>query len=508
MTFVLEARRIDKSFDGAPALRGVDFDLAEGEVHALLGENGAGKSTLSKIFAGVLTPDEGEICVRGSPVEIASPMHAQRLGIGMVFQELDLFPHLSVAENLAAANRAASECFFVHPRALNLWCGQFLDHVGLSVDPRTPLHALSVSQRQLVAIARAVSMRARIILMDEPTSSLPQTNVEALFTLLAKLKRDGVSIVYVSHKMEEVQRISDRITVLRDGVRVATDNANARSTEELITAMVGRSLRSEPRPRRAPGSVVLDLRSLATNHVSGISFRLRSGEVLGLAGLVGSGRSEIGAALFGLRGRCRIDARLGDRVFAPTNAADAIAAGFCLLPEERRTDALFPHMSTLENTTICVLERLRQHGLIRSNLERAAAHALFERLRLAADKSEASIVNLSGGNQQKAIVARWLLVEPRVLFLDEPTRGIDVGAKEQIYGLIDELARLGMGVVLVSSELPELLRCCDRILVLHKGRAAGIVDVASTSQEEILTLATGVRDRGRTSSSIDNSETQ
>ena len=502
MTVILEAKGIDKRFDGTAALRSVDFTLQRAEIHALLGENGAGKSTLSKILAGVIRPDCGEISLHGAPVKIASPTHAQSLGIGMVFQELDLFPHLTVAENLAAVNAAAGEGLFVRPRSLHHWCAQFLKQVGLDLDPGTALCTLSVSQRQLVAIARALSMRARIILMDEPTSSLSHANVDALFAVLAKLKQDGVSIVYVSHKMEEVQRISDRITVLRDGTRVATANAKDMTVEELITLMVGRSLRTQDRAVRTPGAILLDVRRLATDYVSGISFCVREGEVLGIAGLVGSGRSEVGAALFGLRNISRIDATLGEYRFAPAGPSEAIRSGLCLLPEERRSDALFPHMSALENTTITVLKRLRRGCFLTGRQERAAAEPLFSRLKLAANKSDVSISTLSGGNQQKAIMARWLLANPRVLFLDEPTRGIDVGAKEQIYGLIDELAEQGRGIILVSSELPELLRCCDRVLVLHEGRQAGIVHVAATSQEEILALATGMRVGESTRSSL------
>lgn len=490
MTPVLEAKGIEKRFEGTNALRGVDFTLEPGEVHALLGENGAGKSTLSKIFAGVIVPDGGEIRLQGAPARMVSPKHAQALGVGMVFQELDLFPHLSVAENLATANAAAAEGFLVRPRSLHRWCTPFLEQVGLDVEPGTLLRTLSVSQRQLVAIARALSMRARIILMDEPTSSLSQVNVDALFAVLEKLRSDGVSIVYVSHRMEEVQRISDRITVLRDGMRVATERTRDVTIEELITLMVGRSLSPQLRPERTHGSVLLDVRSLQTNYISGIQFRLHAGEVLGVAGLVGSGRSEVGAALFGLRNESRMDATFRDRPFAPARPGEAIQRGFCLLPEDRRSDAIFPHMATLDNTTIVVLERLRQRGMVSGRLERGAVKSLLSQLRLAPGHLEIPIAALSGGNQQKAILARWLLADPRVLFLDEPTRGIDIGAKEQIYALIDELAMQGKGIILVSSELPELLRCCDRVLVLKEGQQRGIVQVRTTSQEEIMALAT------------------
>jgi ABC-type sugar transport system ATPase subunit len=493
MSVVLAAKGIEKRFGATAALRGVDFTLEEGEIHALLGENGAGKSTLSKILAGVVRPDGGDIQLRGAPAKIENPAYAQTLGIGMVFQELDLFPHLTVAENLAAGNAAAGEGVFVRPRALHRWCAPFLQQVGLAIDPDTRLTALSVAQRQLVAIARALSMRARIILMDEPTSSLSQENVDALFAVLEKLKQSGVSIVYVSHKMEEIQRLCDRITVMRDGMHIATVRSKETPVESLITLMVGRSLGAQHRAMRTPGDVLLDVRALATDSVSGVRFQVRAGEVLGIAGLVGAGRSEIGAALFGLRDPLRIEATLEGRRFLPAGPADAMRDGFCLLPEERRSDAIFPQMSTLENSTMAVLKRLRRQGFLTDRQEQAATESLFARLKIAAAKSDVPIAALSGGNQQKAILARCLLPDPRVLFLDEPTRGIDIGVKEQIYELIDELAQQGRGIILVSSELPELLRCCDRVLVMHEGRQAGMVEVTDTSQEEILGLATGVR---------------
>jgi len=492
MTVVLEAKGIEKRFGATVALRNVDFTLMEGEVHALLGENGAGKSTLSKILAGVERPDEGEIRLGGSPVTIASSAQAQALGIGMVSQELDLFPHLTVAENLAAGNAAVETGVFVQRRVLRSWCGPFLRQVGLRVDPDTLLDALSVSDRQLVAIARALSMQAQIILMDEPTSSLSEVNVEALFAVLESLKRSGVSIVYISHKMEEIKRICDRITVMRDGVRITTVDANEVALDSLITLMVGRSLQVGQRASRSPGEVILDVRSIESEYLSGINFQARAGEVLGIAGLVGSGRSEVGASLFGLVPGSRLDATLLGQPFSPRRSAEAIRAGLCLLPEERRSESIFPHMSTLENSTIVTLRRFERGALVDTSQEASTAEPFFSKVRLTSIKLQASISDLSGGNQQKAVLVRWLLAEPKVLFLDEPTRGIDVGAKEQIYELIDELASKGIAVILVSSEMPELLRCADRVVVLREGKQVGVVNVDTTSQEEILSMGIGV----------------
>ena len=291
--------------------------------------------------------------------------------------------------------------------------------------------------------------------------------------------------------MEEVQRIADRITVLRDGTRVSTTRTAEIDISELISLMVGRAVTPQRRSSGTRSTVLLDVRSLRTEHISEVAFQVRAGEVLGIAGLVGSGRSEIGAALYGLRSSSHVGAMLAGHSFAPTHPAQAIRQGFCLLPEERRSEAIFPHMSSLENATVAVLGSMTQHGLLKSSREREACEPWRQQLKLAAGKMEVPIATLSGGNQQKAIMARWLLANPQVLFLDEPTRGIDIGAKEHIYEIIDELAQRGKGIILVSSELPELLRCCDRILVMHAGQQAGIVDAANTSQEEILALATG-----------------
>ena len=490
MTVVLEAKGIEKRYGATVALRNVDFALKEGEIHALLGENGAGKSTLSKIIAGVERPDEGEIRLRGTPVAIGSPARAQTLGIGMVSQELDLFPHLTVAENLVTGNGAVERGLFIRRLALAGWCEPFLKQVGLHIDPCVRLDTLSVSERQLVAIARALSMRARIILMDEPTSSLSEENVESLFGVLERLRQSGVSTVYISHKMEEIKRICDRITVMRDGARITTVEAKEVALESLITLMVGRSVQTGKRARRTPGGMALDVRSIETEFLSDIQFHVRSGEVLGIAGLVGSGRSEVGAALVGLVPGARVDATLMGQPFSPDSPTKAIDSGFCLLPEERRSESLFPHMSTLENATIATLRRFERGMLVDTDSEISAAGPAFSKVRLASEKVTVSISDLSGGNQQKAILVRWLLAEPKVLFLDEPTRGIDVGAKEQIYELIDELASQGTALILVSSEMPELLRCADRVLVLREGRQTGTVEVASTSPEQILSLAT------------------
>ena len=485
---ILEARNISKRFQGTQALFNVSFALDRGEVHALMGENGAGKSTLAKIFAGVVIADKGELLVNGEGVVIDHPLRAQALGIGIVFQELDLFPHLTIAENLAIANPAAREKVIVRKRNLSAWCSTFLAKVRLDVPPDTLLRNLAIGQIQRVAIARALSLNSRVLLLDEPTSSLTEDGVQSLFELIAHLKRDGVSFVYVSHKMAEVRQIADRVTVLRDGRLVGTRNASDLTSEELITMMVGRKLdRNERRDRVCRPNVVLDVRNLTTAFLFNINFTLRAGEVLGVAGLVGAGRSELGATLFGLRKRTSGDIQLNGHPFSPNSPAQAIREGMCLLPEDRRWQGIFPKMSVRENASIVVLSRW---GPGRFRIEEQEV-AEFQKKLAVSSSPKVRITSLSGGNQQKIILTRWLLAEPLVLFLDDATRGIDVAAKEQIYTIIDELASSGRGVILVSSELPELWRCCDRILVLREGRQAGIVTTADSSQEEVLRLATG-----------------
>jgi ribose transport system ATP-binding protein len=486
---VLEARHISKRFQGTQALRDVSFSLEKGEVHALMGENGAGKSTLAKVFAGVVVPDEGEIFVEGQKVLFDHPLRAQASGIGMVFQELDLFPHLSVAENIAVANPAAQEKAVVRKHALETWSANFLGQVKLDVRPDTPLCALSIGQVQRVAIARALSMNSRILLLDEPTSSLTDDGVESLFALIEQLKGSGVSFVYVSHKMAEVSRIADRVTVLRDGAFVGTRKASELTSDELITMMVGRKLDRNERKARSGGTdVVLEIKGLTTSFLSPIDFELHAGEVLGVAGLVGAGRSELGAALFGMRSRTGGEIRLKGKYFEPNSAAEAIESGFCLVPEDRRWEGIFPQMSVRENASIVILKRLGR-GMFQKESRTVSE---FQKKLAVSAAPETAISNLSGGNQQKIVLARWLLAEPSVLFLDDPTRGIDVAAKEEIYKIIDDLAMQGKGVILVSSELPELWRCCDRILVLQEGRQAGIVRTEDSSQEEVMQLATGI----------------
>jgi ribose transport system ATP-binding protein len=481
MAELLQVENVNKHYGGVCALKNAHFALRTGEVHALIGENGAGKTTLSRIIAGSALADTANIAMDGRPATIASPVDAQRLGIGIIYQELDLFPNLTVGENLVIGNLHFREGRLVSPRRIEAFCRPFLDRVGLACGAGEVVAALSIGQKQLVAIARALSMNARILLMDEPTSSLFDDAVERLFGLIGELKRAGVSVVYISHKMDEIFRICDRATVLRDGETIGTVEIAATDASQIIRMMVGRDLQMAARPeRRDPGDVVLSVERLTTDKLRGISFELRRGEVLGVAGLVGAGRSELGAALIGMdrirSGYIRLHASIG------------------LVPEDRRLQGLMMRMSVLENCTIAVLPRMQRLGFIRHQQERRELEPLARRLGLDCDSTARPVNQLSGGNQQKALLARWLLRDPDVLFLDDPTRGIDVGAKQDIYGIVDRLAAAGKGVILVSSELPELLRCCHRIMVLSEGRLTAIYDAKEATQENIMAAAT-MRDR-------------
>jgi ribose transport system ATP-binding protein len=491
MTELLRLERISKHYDGTQALAEVSLDVQAGEVHALVGENGAGKSTLAKIIAGVVRPDSGEIFLDGARANLENPLDAQLNGIGIIFQELDLFPHLSISENIVAGNVHAERGIFVQRDSMDRFCAPLLEQVRLNCSPRRLVRDLSLAQMQLVAIARALGMNARILIMDEPTSSLSEDGASNLFELIRALKQKGVSIIYVSHKMDEIFRIADRISVLRDGRLIGTRAAAASSVGEIIRDMVGRELQESARPATSKGSaVLLRVRSLSTVKLSHVSFDLHQGEILGVAGLVGSGRSSLGAALFGLDPILDGTIELRERPLTPRSPADALKQGLGLVPEDRKVEGLMRQMSVIENSTFTVLDRMQFLSFIRRDTERREAASVHARLRLKAASGNAPVSTLSGGSQQKVLLSRWLLADPPVLFLDDPARGIDIGAKQDIYEVLDQLSAAGKGMILVSSELPELLRCSDRIIVLREGRVTGTLSREEATQERIMALAT------------------
>jgi ABC-type sugar transport system ATPase subunit len=486
-------KEIYKRYAGVMALNGASLELRGGEVHVLVGENGAGKSTLARVLAGIVHPDTGTLALDGEIIRLRTPLDAQKRGIGMIHQELDLFPHLTVMENMVIGNLHFPEGWRASLRRADSFCRPFLEQVGLRCDANALVATLSVAQQQLLAIARALSMDVRILIMDEPTSALPEDAAERLFRVIAALKAGGVAIVYVSHKMPEIFRLSDRITVLRDGRTIGTRNTGETTPPEIIAMMVGRSQANVTRvPRAANGPVLLKASHVTTRKLRDVSFEVRAGEVLGLAGLVGAGRSSVGAALFGIDPIVSGSLCLTGELFTPQNPADAMRRGLNLLPEDRKLQGLMMQMSVRENVSLSSLSAMKTGGFIRRSQEAQRTSALTRRLRLKSAAPGAAVSTLSGGNQQKTLLARVLMVGPTIVFLDDPARGIDVGAKEDIYRLIDELAAQGKAIILVSSELAELFRCADRILVLNQGRIAALCAAHEASPEIVMAAAAGL----------------
>ncbi|HEX8275664.1 MAG TPA: sugar ABC transporter ATP-binding protein [Longimicrobiaceae bacterium] len=490
---------VTKRFPGALALSEVSLEIAAGSCHALCGENGAGKSTLGKILAGIHAPDGGQLYVHGRPVRFGSPRDALAAGVGMVHQELAFCDNLSVAENLnlgALPTRGG----LVSRREMERRAEAMLAEVGGGVDVRRPLGELNVAQQQLVQIASAVGGGARVVVFDEPTSSLSQPEAERLYALIGRLRERGVTCIYVSHRMPEIFRLCDAVSVLRDGKHVATRSTEGLTEGELVRLMIGRPL-AEYFPGHldaAPGEELLRVEGLTLpGKFHDVSFTLRAGEVVGLAGLVGAGRSEVAQALFGLERGVRGTVRVAGRPVRIRTPAQAIRLGIGLVPEDRKKQGLVLGASGLHNTSLPILDRLSRLGWIRRREERALADEYYRRLRVRAPGVDTVVAGLSGGNQQKVVIARWLAARSRILVLDEPTRGVDVGAKAEIHALVDGLAAQGAAVLLISSELPEVIALSRRILVLREGRLVGEVARAEATQDRLLQLMAGLDGDGR-----------
>ena len=487
---------ITKRFPGAPALTDVSLEIAAGSCHALCGENGAGKSTLGKILAGIHQPDEGRLFVHGTEVRLPSPRDALAAGVGMVHQELAFCDNLSVAENLllGALPRRRG---MVRRDAMERRAEAMLAEIGTELDVRRPVGALTIGQQQMVQIAAAVGGGARIIVFDEPTSSLSQGEAERLYALLGRLRERGVTCIYVSHRMPEIFQLCDAVSVLRDGRHVGTRPTTGLTEAELVQLMIGRPL-AEYLPRHDPtarGEEVLRVEGLTVSgRFEDVSFALRAGEVVGLAGLVGAGRSEVAGALFGVAPAERGRIVIGGREVRVGSPREAIRLGIGLVPEDRKRQGLVPSASGLHNISLAILDRLSRLGWLRRGEERVLGQRYVDRLRVRTPSLDAMVAGLSGGNQQKIVLARWLAASSRVLILDEPTRGVDVGAKSEIHALIGELAAQGAAIVLISSELPELLTLADRILVLRAGRLVGEVPRAAATQDGLLRLMAGLAD--------------
>ena len=493
-TPLLRMENISKSFPGVRALDGVSLTVRSGTVHALMGENGAGKSTLMKCLFGVYSKDSGRILLDGEEVSFSSSADALRHGVAMVHQELNQALKLTVAENMWLGRFPKyKDCLpFVNERRMRERTKEVFLELGIDISPDEKTERLPPSARQMAEIAKAVSYGARIIVFDEPTSSLGNEEAERLFEIIRKLRDTGCGIIYISHKMEEILRISDEVTVMRDGRHVATKEAKGISTSEIIRLMVGRELSARyPERERVIGEELLSVKGLKGEYsaLRDVSFSLRSGEVLGIAGLDGSGRTEVLDALFGRATRSSGEIYLRGRRIQNRTPREAIASGFAYVTEERRRSGIFGILSVEANTVISSLKNYRRALLLSEKRTENAAKNEMRRLRVKAPNEKTKISTLSGGNQQKVIFSRWMLTKPTVLLLDEPTRGIDVLAKYEIYEIIGELARSGRGVIMVSSEMPELLGVCDRILVMSGGRLAGEL-TPDASQEQIMELAT------------------
>ncbi len=491
---LLKLSGVSKAFIGVRALKGVSFDLCAGEVHALVGENGAGKSTLIKVITGAHQPDEGTLEVRGHLVADNDPVRARSLGIAAIYQQPALFPDLSVAENIALGLEPPGLWRRVRWGERRRRAKELLDRIGAKIDPERDVRDLTMPEQQLVEIARAVGSDAKIVIMDEPTASLSDTEVANLFRVIRELKAHGVGIIYISHRLEELPDVADRVTALRDGFVVGTRPMAEVSRTELIRLMVGRELSAVfPKLEVTIGKTVLELRGLGCRQakVRDVSLTVRRGEILGLAGLVGAGRTELARTLFGLTPADAGTILLRGVPVTIDSPQAAVAHGIAYVPEDRRKHGVVLEMSVSANTTLATLRAISRFGLIDFGLERALATEYAQRLSVKTSSVDALAGSLSGGNQQKVALARWLTAGPSVLILDEPTQGVDVGAKAEIHRLMGELVSRGLAVLMISSELPEVLGMSDRIAVMHAGRIVGVVDRADATQEQLMELALG-----------------
>ncbi len=489
---LLQMTNIHKQFPGVYALKNVNFTLCSGEVHALLGENGAGKSTLIKLLGGIYSIDKGEIQIQGKAAQIQSVSDAKALGISIIHQELVLVPYMTIAENIFLGREPVNKLGLVDYQKMNRLAAELLAEYELELLPTTRLGSLTTAHQQMIEIIKAVSVNAKIIVMDEPTSSLSDKEVESLFATIAKLKAQGVGIIYISHRMAELNAISDRVTVLRDGEYVGTCITKDTSNDQLITMMVGRELKNYyVRNYSAEDSIILSVENLSAKKLlKNISFQLRKGEILGFAGLVGAGRSELMRCIFGIDPFEQGLIKRNQEVVQIHSSGDAMALGIALVPESRKEEALFLKQSVAFNMTIKVLKNFMKGILVDHKKEEAIALQYVSDMSIKTPSLAQTIAYLSGGNQQKAVIGRWLATKPQILILDEPTRGVDVGAKAEIYTIMNRLAQEGVSIIMVSSELPEIIGMSDRVVVMNSGRVAGILERQDLSQEKIMHLAT------------------
>lgn len=490
---ILKMEGISKYFPGVKALDNVNLTVRKGTVHALMGENGAGKSTLMKCLFGIYSKDSGKIYLDGKEIEFKNSKSALENGVAMVHQELNQALKRNVMDNIWLGRYPTKLGLLVDEGKMYRDTKEIFDMLNIDIDPKTPLFSLSVSQRQMVEIAKAVSYDSKIIVFDEPTSSLTDKEVGHLFEIIDMLKKRGCGIIYISHKMDEILKISDDVTVMRDGAWVATERAESLTIDKIIKLMVGRELKTWfPEKHNKISDVIMEVENLSGMYsaIKDISFSLRKGEILGIAGLAGAGRTEIVETIFGIATKKSGEIKIHGKKVNINNPRDAIKNGLALVTEERRSNGIFGILDILENTTISNLAGYKKLKLyLNKKIMKKDTKWAIDTMHIKTPSQHTQIRTLSGGNQQKVIFGRWLLTRPEILLLDEPTRGIDVGAKYEIYQLIIELAEKGKGIIMISSEMPELMGVCDRILVVSGGRIAGCVDAANTSQEEIMELA-------------------
>jgi ribose transport system ATP-binding protein len=495
---VLQMRGIEKRFGGVRALKGVDFEIAAGEVVALAGENGAGKSTLMKILGGVYQPDAGEIIVDGQPVKIAGVTDATKLGVSFIHQELNVLENLDVAANVYLGREPVTGGFLqlVDSQKMHRDAAQYLKRLGLDIPTDTQLWRLSIAQQQMVEIAKALSLNARILIMDEPTSSLTLTETERLLALVHELKAQNVAVIYISHRLGEIEQIADRVVVLRDGANAGELGRGEITHDRMVKLMVGRDIDSfyvHPEGERARGYVqVQNLRTLRYPRHE-VSFDVGRGEIMGMAGLVSAGRTEVAQTIFGIDGPVRGSISIGGQELRIRSPQDAIRYGVYLIPEDRRLAGLITDIAIRENVTLPSLERYSQAWLVARDRETKAADSICKKLNVKTPSVEQKVINLSGGNQQKVVLAKWLNLEPKLLIFDEPTRGVDVGAKAEIYTLMRDLAENGVAILMISSDMEEVLHISDRVAVMHEGVLTGILERNQCTEENIMQLAVGKR---------------
>ncbi len=496
ITPVLEMRGIAKRFHGVSALENVALTIYPGEVHALMGENGAGKSTLMKILAGAYIADEGEIRINGKPAKITDPASARQAGINLIYQELNVAPNLTVTENMYMGSEL-KKGQFLDRQAMQAEAQKVLDSLGATFGANTIVGSLAIAEQQQVEIARALKDNSRILVMDEPTAALSDRETERLFEVIRKLRADGIAIIYISHRMEEIYALADRISVLRDGQYIGSLTKAEISAQRLVQMMVGRSMQDfyEHQRRTNPGAVVLEVKNISDGRkVQPASFQLHAGEILGLAGLVGAGRTEISRLIFGADPKASGEVWLNGKKLKINSPGDAIAAGIGYVPEDRKDQGLFLEMSSRKNIGLNRLKQDAKAGLVNWGSVNNIAQQAVENFNIRLANLEIRAVDLSGGNQQKLLLARWLAIKPKVLMLDEPTRGVDIGAKSEIYRIISDLAAQGVAILMVSSELAEIIGMSDRVLVMREGELVGELDDSAgqeITQENIMQYATG-----------------